>query len=130
MKVPCPFCGAHFGDEYYKSLRCGFWKFGPYKEVPTAFRKKVWDYLMHPLADEMYEATGVAMTIGFLFHNVGKKQALKNTVEGYEEMPDKERRALQRKEAINQRGTAGIRETINEIGKLWRGKWLNKKNRK
>jgi hypothetical protein len=100
MKMPCGTHGAHFPNEFDKTLhwRCTFWKEKGFRYLRKDWKKNIWKWVFSLNSDDLAHNAGY-----ILFFNFGGKriERFKNQFEEdfpeYKTMNDKEKRVFQKK---------------------------------
>jgi len=95
MKIACSDCGAHFPEEFDKTLNCKFWEQHGLQLLSPEDKKKIWDWIFSFSFDEFAERTKIALE--FEFKGVPYcGNFFGNNLSFYKKLPDKERRNFQK----------------------------------
>ncbi len=95
MKASCQSCGAHFPEEFKKTLNCLFWEQRGLQLLSEEDKKKVWDWFFGFPFDEFAERTKIALEVeikGVPYYG----NFFEKNLSFYDSLSDKERRELQK----------------------------------
>ena len=95
MKTQCDKCGAHFPEEFEKTLNCTFWEQRGLQTLSKEDKKLVWDWIFGFPFDSFAERT----KIGIEFEFRGRPyygNDFERSLPFYKDLPDKKRREFQK----------------------------------
>lgn len=97
MKTACSTHGAHFPDEYKKTLTkaCNFWADRGLAALPAKYKKQVWDWMFGVNLDEIYSKGRHKLEISLIGRKVAKPKVFADIPE-YAKMSEGQRRRFQR----------------------------------
>jgi len=99
MKFGCRVCGAHFKDEFEKTIvsPCMWWQDIGLSSLSKKHKKRLWKNLSDIPYDEIAGEYNIALAVTVVGHPLQKVLNFEEFVPGYNEMTEEERKEYQRK---------------------------------
>lgn len=96
MKIFCNTCGAHFPEDFPKTVKskCNFWELHGGATLPKEYKKKVWDWLFSFNHDQFALESGFSLSTNFQINKFMGNDFEK--IKGYTQMTEEEQRTFQK----------------------------------
>lgn len=97
LKTLCVAHGAHFKEDFHKSLRCGYWKQLGLEKVALKYRRQIWDFMFKLPFDAVGLEHKIALVLQIYGTPIPPAIDWESVRPGYNKLTEGQRKDFQRR---------------------------------